>query len=88
MSSRWVEDGSYLRIQNVSIGYQLPKPWLDRIGLEQARLYVSGQNLHTWTKYLNYNPEVSNYEGPLTGGVDYGYYPLARTVTIGLNLGF
>lgn len=88
VSSRWVEDGSYLRIQNVSIGYQLPKPWLDRIGLEQARLYVSGQNLHTWTKYLNYNPEVSNYEGPLTGGVDYGYYPLARTVTIGLNLGF
>ncbi len=87
VSSRWVEDGSYLRIQNISLGYQLPKAWLNRIHLEQARLYVSGQNLHTWTKYLNYNPEVSNYEGPLTGGVDYGYYPLARTITIGLNLG-
>ncbi|WP_460941137.1 TonB-dependent receptor [Spirosoma humi] len=88
VSSRWVEDGSYLRIQNLSLGYQLPKALLNKAKIQQARLYVSAQNLHTWTKYLNYNPEVSNYEGPLTGGVDYGYYPLAKTFTVGINLGF
>ncbi|WP_461088779.1 TonB-dependent receptor [Spirosoma gilvum] len=88
VSSRWVEDGSYLRIQNLSLGYQLPKALLNKAKIQQARVYLSAQNLHTWTKYLNYNPEVSNYEGPLTGGVDYGYYPLAKTFTVGLNLGF
>ncbi len=88
VSSRWVEDGSYLRIQNLSLGYQLPKALLSKARIQQARLYLSAQNLATWTKYLNYNPEVSNYEGPLTGGVDYGYYPLAKTFTVGLNLGF
>ncbi|NLU90747.1 TonB-dependent receptor [Chitinophaga sp. Ak27] len=88
VSSRWVEDGSYLRIQNISLGYRLPKPVTDRIRLQRLRIYASVQNLYTWTKYLNYNPEVSNYEGPLTGGVDYGSYPLARTVTFGINVGF
>lgn len=88
VSTRWVEDGSYLRIQNISLGYQLPKNWLDKARIQQARIYLSAQNLHTWTDYLNYNPEVSNYEGPLTGGVDYGFYPLAKTFTIGVNLGF
>lgn len=88
ISSRWVEDGSYLRIQNISIGYKLPKSVLNRIKLQQVRIYASAQNLYTWTNYLNFNPEVSNYEGPLTGGVDYGSYPLAKTVTFGINVGF
>lgn len=88
VSSRWVEDGSYLRIQNVSLGYKLPKSVTDRIRLQQVRIYASVQNLYTWSKYLNFNPEVSNYEGALTGGVDYGSYPLARTMTLGINIGF
>ncbi|MGV3587503.1 MAG: SusC/RagA family TonB-linked outer membrane protein [Adhaeribacter sp.] len=88
ISTRWVEDGSYLRIQNISLGYQLPKALIEKARLVQARIYVSAQNLHTFTDYLNYNPEVSNYEGPLTGGVDYGAYPLPRTFTLGVNLGF
>lgn len=103
ISSRWVEDASYLRINNISLGYQLPKQWLQRMRMQQGRLYVSVQNAYTWTNYLNYNPEVSNYESgtpvqnatggtvtgsPLTGGVDYGAYPLARTYTLGINLGF
>ena len=88
ISSRWVEDGSYLRIQNISLGYKLPKAVLNRLKLQQIRIYASAQNLYTWTKYLNFNPEVSNYEGPLTGGVDYGSYPLAKTVTFGINVGF
>ena len=103
VSSRWVEDGSYLRINNITLGYQLQKNILQRVRVQQARIYFSIQNVHTWTNYLNYNPEVSNYESstpvpnnngqtvvgsPLTGGVDYGAYPLARTFTIGINLGF
>lgn len=88
VSSRWVEDGSYLRIQNISLGYKLPASVINRLKLQQVRIYTSAQNLYTWTNYLNYNPEVSNYEGALTGGVDYGSYPLARTVTFGINVGF
>nr|WP_295922307.1 TonB-dependent receptor [uncultured Dyadobacter sp.] len=100
ISTRWVEDGSYLRIQNVSLGYQLPAAWISKARLQQVRIYASAQNLFTFTKYLNYNPEVSNYEsatiattgtplpGPLAAGVDYGSYPLARTFTVGINLGF
>jgi hypothetical protein len=87
----------------MSLGFQFDKPMLQRLRIQQARIYISAQNLHTWTKYLNYNPEASNYESsapllnntggtyagsPLTGGVDYGAYPLARTFTIGINLGF
>ncbi|MFC6192233.1 TonB-dependent receptor [Dyadobacter subterraneus] len=87
VSSRWVEDGSYLRIQNISLGYQLPASLISKAKLQQVRIYASAQNLFTFTKYLNYNPEVSNYEGPLTGGVDYGVYPLAKTFTIGINIG-
>jgi TonB-linked SusC/RagA family outer membrane protein len=88
VSSRWVEDGSYLRIQNISLGYRLPRAVTDRLKLQRVRIYASAQNLYTWSKYLNYNPEVSNYEGPLTGGVDYGSYPLSRTITFGINVGF
>jgi len=88
VSSRWVEDGSYLRIQNISLGYRLPKSVINRLKLQQVRIYASAQNLYTWTRYLNFNPEVSNYEGPLTGGVDYGSYPLSKTVTFGINVGF
>jgi TonB-linked SusC/RagA family outer membrane protein len=87
VSSRWVEDGSYLRIQNISLGYQLPASLINKAKLQQVRVYASAQNLFTFTKYLNFNPEVSNYEGPLTGGVDYGVYPLAKTFTIGVNIG-
>lgn len=88
VSSRWVEDASYLRIQNISLGYKLPTELINKAKIQQARIYVSAQNLYTWTKYLNYNPEVSNYEGPLSAGIDYGTYPLARTITVGINVGF
>lgn len=86
VSTRWIEDASYLRIQNISLGYSLPESVLSKIKVSRVRIYGSAQNLFTFTKYLNYNPEVSNYEGPLTGGVDYGVFPLAKTFTIGLNL--
>jgi TonB-linked SusC/RagA family outer membrane protein len=88
VSSRWVEDATYLRIRNVTLGYNLPAGLLSKARLQTLRLYAGVQNPFTFTKYLGYNPEVSGYEGALTGGVDYGTYPLARTYTVGLNLGF
>jgi len=88
VSSRWVEDATYLRIRNVTLGYNLPAGVLSKIRLQTVRVYAGVQNPFTFTRYLGYNPEVSGYEGALSGGVDYGTYPLARTYTIGINLGF
>lgn len=88
-TSDWhVEDGSFVRLQNVTLGYSLPKSLTDRINIGSARIFVSGQNLITWTKYSGYNPEVSLSSSSLTPGVDYGTYPLARTFSAGLNINF
>ncbi len=90
-TSTWhVEDGSYLRLQNVSLGYSLPKPTLDKLGISRLRLYVSGNNLYTWSDYTGYNPEVNLDSGSdqLTPGLDYGVYPLAKTYSLGVNVSF
>lgn len=87
VSSRWVESASFFRVRNITLGYNLPARFAQRVKLQNVRIYGGVQNALTLTKYLGYNPEVSGYEGPLTGGVDYGSYPVARTYTIGLNLG-
>lgn len=88
VSSRWMESGSFLRLQNVTLGYKLPNRWMSAMKVTNARLYISGQNIHTWSKYLNYNPDVSNYSSALAPGVDYGSYPLYRTFVLGLNMSF
>ena len=87
-TSTWhVEDGSYLRLQNLTIGYTLPSDLLKRFHIDKCRLYVSGNNLFTWTNYSGYNPEVSMRTGnALTPGEDYGTYPLARTFMVGINI--
>lgn len=87
-SSYQVEDASYIRLRNVTLAYSFPKTCLGkRIG--SARAYASGTNLFTSTKYIGYNPEVNN-QTTLSGvqGEDYGAYPLAKTITIGVNLTF
>lgn len=80
-SSRFVEDGSYLRLKNLQIGYTLPQNITQKAGISRCRLYVSGSNLFTATKYTGYDPEVTN-------GVDYGNYPQSRTFTFGVNFNF
>ncbi|MEG0647201.1 MAG: TonB-dependent receptor [Bacteroides sp.] len=88
-TSTWhVEDGSYLRIKNFSLGYTLPANWIRKAYLQSARIYCSVQNPFTFTKYEGYNPEVSNRSAATTNGEDYGVYPLARTTSIGVNLTF
>ncbi len=80
-SSRFVEDGSYLRLKNLQIGYSLPKSLLNDTFISRLRVYAQASNLLTFTKYTGYDPEVGN-------GVDYGNYPQARTVLFGVNLDF
>ena len=87
MSSVFVEDGSYVRIKNLSIGYTLPKKWLGKVKIESLRVYFNVQNLWTITGYSGYDPEVGSYnQNPLLRGVDYARYPSQRTYTFGLNL--
>jgi TonB-linked SusC/RagA family outer membrane protein len=84
-----LEDGSYLRLSNVTLSYSLPQRWLGRRGLRETRVYVTGNNLKTWTEYSGFNPDVSSMGvGNVNRGVDVGAYPLARTLTLGINVGY
>ncbi|MGJ1196022.1 SusC/RagA family TonB-linked outer membrane protein [Sphingobacterium spiritivorum] len=81
-----IEDGSFLRINNISLGYTLPKTWLSSIKITNARIYVTAYNLHVFTKYSGYDPEVSVLRNPLTPGVDFSAYPRAKSIVAGINL--
>ena len=82
-----IEDGSYLRLQNVSLGYTLPSVWTRKAHIERARIYLQGSNLLTLTNYTGYNPEVNkNSSDALRPGEDYCSYPLPRTISVGINL--
>ncbi len=87
VSDRWIEDGSYMRLKNVTFSYTLPSAITGKVGISMLRAYVTGQNLITWTHYTGYDPEVDSYSG-LQVGVDDGAYPQSRTVIFGLNLEF
>ncbi len=86
-STRFVEDGSYLRLRNVQLGYTLPEELCRRLHLNSLRVYVSGTNLVTWTKFTGYTPEISS-ENVLAVGIDHGSYPIAKTLIAGLNVTF
>ncbi len=91
-SERFLEDGSYLRIKAMSIGYSIPKDILGRIGkgaISNFRVYLSTQNLLTITQYSGYDPEIgSRFNSALTSGIDYGQFPQARTILVGVQVGF
>lgn len=99
-STRWLEDGSYLRLKNIQIGYNVPKAALERVkGIGSLRIYVTGQNVFTVTDYSGYDPETvgtnpvtlnTNNPPPstLARGVDFGSYPSVRTFAAGIQLGF
>lgn len=81
-SSRYIEDGSYIRVKNVTLSYNVPNNLFGKKIFDNARIYVSGQNLLTFTKYTGFDPEVS------TNGIDNNIYPVTRIVSLGLNVGF
>jgi TonB-linked SusC/RagA family outer membrane protein len=80
VSTRYIEDGSYLRIKNVTIGYTLPMQLVQRIKFSSVRIYASCLNLATFTRYSGFDPEVG------VNGVDYSVYPVTRTISVGVNL--
>ncbi len=86
----WViEDGSFLRLNNLTLGYTLPKPLLANIGIESLRVYFTGYNLWLWTSYTGYDPEVDTRRAtPLTPGIDWNAYPRSRSFNMGINLEF
>lgn len=86
-SDFFVEDASFLRIQNVQLGYSLPSSVVEKAGITKVRFYASVSNLYTFTKYKGYDP-AANSGNPISGGVDYGYYPIPRIYSFGLNVNF
>lgn len=86
-SDYYVEDASFLRIQNMQLGYTIPRSLTGKIGVDQLRLFTSVSNLYTFTNYTGYDPAASTGT-PIGSGFDSGFYPAARTYTFGLNLNF
>jgi TonB-linked SusC/RagA family outer membrane protein len=95
ISSRFIEDGSFVRVKSVSLGYEFPKQLISKLNMSRVYLYVSSENLLTFTKYSGFDPEVSVYglssnntEKNIAPGVDYGTYPQSREFLVGLNVTF
>lgn len=88
-SSRWVEDGSYLRVKNITLSYEFPTRMLKKIFLNRLQVYASAQNLITFTKYKGFDPEVNQFGNSATvQGIDWGTYPQVKTFVFGLNVEF
>ena len=89
MSDRWLEDGSYLRIQNITLAYNFPQHWMKKIHMQSLKLYVTLQNLYTWTAYTGYDPEIGAFnQSAAMQNYDMGRYPTPRMYIVGLNIGF
>ena len=83
-SDMYIQDGSYLRLKNITLGYTLPRNLTKKINISRLRIYARAENLFTWTKYWGFDPEIGS--GSTSLGVDYGVYPQARTYTLGFNI--
>lgn len=87
-SSRFIENGSFMRIKNVTLAYTLPQKYLKQLKLKSLRVFASGQNLYTFTTYTGMDPEVNYYSNDnVVMGTDFFTYPQSRTYTLGLNIG-
>ncbi len=84
-SDFYVEDSSFLRIQNIQLGYSLPESVIEKLGIDKFRLYASVNNAFTFTNYNGYDPAATN-GAAIGGGIDYGFYPISRQFILGLNL--
>ena len=87
-SSFYVEDGSFLRLRNLQLGYTFNPRWVTKRGMRNMRFYVAANNLFTLTRYMGFDPDIGSAGGTLGAGVDYGFYPQARNIMLGFNFGF
>lgn len=85
-SDLWVEDGSYFRLKNIQLGYTLPQKWTRTLFISGLRVYVSGENVLTFTNYSGFDPEIAS--GGTSLGIDRGVYPQTKVYTVGVNLTF
>jgi hypothetical protein len=89
ISTRFIENGSYLRLKNLTIGYSFPDKLLKNLNLSGFKLYVTGENLLTFTTYSGFDPEVNAFgSSNTTQGIDYGTYPQTRSFIAGLSVNF
>lgn len=86
-STRFIQNGSFLRLRNLQLGYSLPQELTNRLGMSKFRVYVSGTNLITWTEYTGYTPEISS-GSVIASGIDSGQYPIARVYNAGVQVNF
>lgn len=87
ISNRYVEDGSFLRIQNISLSYTFPQAWMHKVGVAGLKVYANIQNLYTFTKYKGYDPELGSInQDALLSGIDNARYPTPRMFTLGVNV--
>jgi hypothetical protein len=84
-STRWIEDGSYIRLKNISLSYTIPGEFL---AFRHAKFYISASNIFTWTNYLGYDPDFSYSSAHVRQGIDYGLSPQPRQFMAGIKLGF
>jgi len=96
-SDRWIEDGSFLRLRNITVGYTIPKILSQKVGIENIRIYASCENVLTLTKYSGLDPEIAEVDSKLAGlnqnlnglyGIDYNVYPVVRTISVGCKFNF
>jgi hypothetical protein len=95
-STRFLEDGSYVRLKNIQLGYSIPQTVIERWNIRGLRVYFTGQNLWTLTKYSGLDPEMhtsdnlnsEKYRGDIAAGIDWGTYPSAKSYIVGVNLNF
>lgn len=87
-STRWVEDGSYLKIKNTTLAYDIRHPALKKANISSIRPYVTLDNMVTFTKYSGYDPEMSQWSSATNMGIDWGTYPCVKTVLFGVNIEF
>lgn len=87
-SDYYVENGSFMRLKNIQLGYTIPKTVVSKIKFSSIRVYVAANNLYTLTQYQGFDPEIGSAGGALASGVDYGFYPQARTIMGGISVKF
>lgn len=87
-SDYFVEDGSFLRVRNVQLGYTFKQAVLQKAKISSARIYISANNLFTITNYMGFDPDIGASGGTLSAGIDYGFYPQARTIMTGVSIKF
>jgi hypothetical protein len=88
VSDRFVKDGSYLRLKTLQVAYYLPTDFLRKAHIRKFKVYMTAQNLLTFTRYSGLDPEIGNVAGSLEIGIDRGFYPQARTIMGGLSVTF